>query len=211
MKLAVVANDKLKAELLATGPQEEVEFTWLTSVGELMNHRDADGVINLLFENNAEEIKLLNEFLPKPVIINSILITLHEINLPFIRINGWSTFLKRETAEAASGNEENKIAAELIFTSLKRKAEWVPDITGFISPRVVAMIINEAYFALDEKVSTKKEIDTAMKLGTNYPYGPFEWAERIGLKNILALLNKLSLKEKRYQPAPLLIKEAAGN
>ena len=169
MKLAVVANDKLKAELLATGPQEEVEFTWLTSVGKLMNHRDADGVINLLFENNAEEIKLLNEFLPKPVIINSILITLHEINLPFIRINGWSTFLKRETAEAASGNEENKIAAELIFTSLKRKAEWVPDITGFISPRVVAMIINEAYFALDEKVSTKKEIDTAMKLGTNYP------------------------------------------
>ncbi len=45
----------------------------------------------------------------------------------------------------------------------------------------MAMIINEAWHALAEEVSTKNEIDTAMKLGTNYPYGPFEWAEKIGL------------------------------
>ena len=49
-----------------------------------------------------------------------------------------------------------------------------PDIPGFISARVVSMIINEAYFALEEEVSSKEEIDTAMKLGTNYPYGPFD-------------------------------------
>ena len=42
------------------------------------------------------------------------------------------------------------------------------------------MIINEAFLALQEGVSTKEEINTAMKLGTNYPLGPFEWVEKIG-------------------------------
>ena len=70
------------------------------------------------------------------------------------------------------------------------------------------MIINEAYFALEEGVSTKEEIDTAMKLGTNYPYGPFEWAKKIGLKNIFQLLDKLHKTNLRYEPAALLKKEA---
>jgi 3-hydroxybutyryl-CoA dehydrogenase len=47
-----------------------------------------------------------------------------------------------------------------------------------------------------------------MKLGTNYPYGPFEWSKKIGLKNIAALLSELSLTENRYLPAGLLLKEA---
>ncbi len=206
MKLAVVANDLLKVELLSVAPKAGVDFVWLNVVTEL--NEDADGVIDLLFENKEEEIKRLKEFLPKPVIINSVVHTLAEINQPFIRINGWPTFLKREITEAACTTDENKTACEKIFSALGRKTEWVPDTAGFISPRVVAMIINEAWFALDENVSTKEEIDIAMKLGTNYPYGPFEWAEKIGLKNILGLLNKLSSTEKRYLPAPLLIKEA---
>jgi 3-hydroxybutyryl-CoA dehydrogenase len=65
---------------------------------------------------------------------------------------------------------------------------------------VVSMIINEAFIALGENVSTREEIDTAMKLGTNYPYGPFEWAELIGVENIISLLNKLSEKDNHYQP-----------
>jgi 3-hydroxybutyryl-CoA dehydrogenase len=84
----------------------------------------------------------------------------------------------------------------------------LPDEPGFITPRVISMIINEAYFALEEGVSTKEEINTAMKLGTAYPYGPFEWAERIGVRNILVLLNRLSKEKSQYKPAPLLVEEA---
>jgi 3-hydroxybutyryl-CoA dehydrogenase len=79
-------------------------------------------------------------------------------------------------------------------------------VPGFITARVIAMIINEAWFALEEGVSTKEEIDTAMKLGTNYPYGPFEWGKEIGLKNIHALLDKLSKLNPRYSPAELMTK-----
>jgi len=47
-----------------------------------------------------------------------------------------------------------------------------------------------------------------MKLGTNYPYGPFEWSNKIGLQKIYSLLKKLNEKERRYDIAPLLIEEA---
>jgi 3-hydroxybutyryl-CoA dehydrogenase len=76
-----------------------------------------------------------------------------------------------------------------------------------IAARVISMIINEAYFALGDKISTKEQIDIAMKLGTNYPYGPFEWSEKIGLQKIYALLKKLREKERRYDIAPLLDEE----
>ena len=68
------------------------------------------------------------------------------------------------------------------------------------------MIINEAFYALEEKISTMEEIDMAMKLGTNYPSGPFEWAEKIGIRRIYLLLEKLALKEARYTPSPALKK-----
>jgi 3-hydroxybutyryl-CoA dehydrogenase len=57
-------------------------------------------------------------------------------------------------------------------------------------------------------VSGKAEIDTAMRLGTNYPKGPFEWCEQIGIKNVFVLLTKLCETNKRYIPAPQLIYES---
>ena len=88
---------------------------------------------------------------------------------------------------------------------------WIvcPDIPGFISAGVIAMIINEAYFALQEEVSSKADIDTAMKLGTNYPYGPFEWSEIIGIKNVYTLLCNMSKLDKKYVPAPNLALQSA--
>ena len=144
----------------------------------------------------------------RPVFVNSMNRTVAEIGLPVIRINAWPGFLKRNIAEVCCNPDTVKNEAERILNLLNRKAEWVPDVKGFISARVVSMIINEAYFTLEENVSTIQEIDIAMKLGTNYPHGPFEWGKQIGLKNIAGLLTELSLSEKRYQPSELLLKEA---
>ncbi|HVU85305.1 MAG TPA: 3-hydroxyacyl-CoA dehydrogenase family protein, partial [Puia sp.] len=95
---------------------------------------------------------------------------------------------------------------EALYQQLDLSYRIVPDIAGMISGRILAMIINEAYHTLQEDVSTKEEIDTAMKLGTNYPFGPFEWSERIGLKNIYDLLNKLGSADERYRPADAMKK-----
>ena len=71
-------------------------------------------------------------------------------------------------------------------------------------------IINEAYFTWEEKVSTKDEIDTAMKLGTNYPLGPFEWSERIGPGQVARLLWSLSKTGPEYTPSAALMRAADG-
>ena len=76
----------------------------------------------------------------------------------------------------------------------------VKDEPGLISAKVISAIVNEAFFALKEKVSTKDEIDIAMKLATNYPFGPFEWAEKIGYQKIYDLLSKLSETDLKYKP-----------
>ncbi len=209
MRLVILTNEQLKEEFLSNGISNDCKIDWINSPGELLSHSDAAAVIDLLLEDNGYDVSHLNDHLTKPIFVNSMNKTIVEIGLPVIRLNAWPGFLKRNIAEVSSNDEINKNEVEKILSLLNRKTEWVPDIKGFISPRIVSMIINEAYFTLEENVSTKEEIDIAMKLGTNYPYGPFEWSKKIGLKNVAALLTELSLTEKRYEPAPLLLKEAS--
>jgi 3-hydroxybutyryl-CoA dehydrogenase len=146
----------------------------------------------------------------KTVFINSVIDTLASLNTPpnVVRINGWHGFLQKNVWEIAGTVDENSKA---ICTALSKKISQVKDEPGMVAAKIIAMIINEAYIALAEEVSTKSEIDTAMKLGTNYPYGPFEWAEKIGIKNIYLLLQKLSLTDKRCLPAVELAKAATPN
>lgn len=210
MKIAVLANTILKEELLSQGIKTGTELLLANEISELIDYKNADAYLDLLFENEVSRIQQLKKIQTAVVLVNSVITTTSEFPDHFVRFNGWPTFLKRSVVETSCKNESLKIKAEEIFSCFNKKIEWVPDIPGFLTTRVIAMIINEAYFALDEKVSTKEEIDLAMKLGTNYPYGPFEWSNKIGLKNVYTLLSGLSQSDSRYEPAALLKKESAG-
>lgn len=142
-----------------------------------------------------------------PVFIHSLETTLAEKKFPenYSRINAWPGFLSRQVWEVATHHPKRD--AEII-ASLGKKMQLVADDIGMISARIIGMIVNEAYFAFGEGISSKAEIDTAMKLGTNYPYGPFEWSKLIGLNYIASLLDLLSKNEKRYIPSASLRKEA---
>lgn len=76
---------------------------------------------------------------------------------------------------------------------------------GFIFPRTIAQIINEAHFALSERVASREDIDRAMKYGVNYPKGPFEWAQgrEVVVRTLLEELYEKT-KDPRYIPSPLL-------
>lgn len=209
MQLVVHCTEALKEELVSNGMQEGVQPVWAFEKVDLLNYRDADVILDLLFENEQNNMELLQQ-LKGLKIISSVSHTLRETDDSFVRINGWPTFLKAQVVEASAGHEDLKKLAEMVFVRFNKTLEWLPDEPGFVAPLVVSMIINEAHFAVAEGVSTPAEIDTAMKLGTAYPYGPFEWGEKIGLKNITGLLNKLSALENRYAPAPLLQQRAAA-
>lgn len=195
MKIAILANEDLKAELLSNSKANDDIF-WITSISQLHQSGHIDVVIDLLFDN--DHIPSLKNLLPELVIINSVVQTLSETDSSFVRINGWPTFLRSNSIEASASNEQQKKKAEKAFALFNKTLEWLPDAPGFITPRVISMIINEAFISLSEGVSTKEEIDTAMKLGTNYPYGPFEWSEKIGVQKIQDLLEKLKHVKSRY-------------
>jgi 3-hydroxybutyryl-CoA dehydrogenase len=163
---------------------------------------------DLLFDGTEIRVSQLRAH-KGPVWVNDVAGTLPAGN-NFVRFNGWSGFEKSSRIEVA-GNEAIRAEAEGFATALGKELEWLPDAPGFVTPRVIASIINEAYHALSEGVSTREDINTAMKLGTNYPHGPFEWASIIGLKNIRQLLLALERVNQRYTPNSLLLQEAEVN
>lgn len=73
---------------------------------------------------------------------------------------------------------------------IEEQIEWeaVRDQVGMVRPRVLSMVINEAYQMWQEGAATREAIDNAMTYGTNYPYGPFAWSERIGVDRIYRTL-----------------------
>ena len=196
MQVVILTDAGLQDELLANSNEMAGNIIWIDTVLQFQDHLDADVWIDLLFDK--AHISVLKDFLPKTIIINSVVDTLGETDPSFIRINAWPTFLRSGIIEAAALHPEKKQPSETIFSLFNKKIQWLPDVAGFITPRVVSMIINEAFISLNEGVSTENEIDIAMKLGTNYPYGPFEWAHKIGVDKIKSLLKKLSIHHERY-------------
>jgi 3-hydroxyacyl-CoA dehydrogenase len=199
MTVAILADELLKQEWNAKKIPEQVEVVWADSIRSLLII-DADVYIDLLFEMDAARTSQLKKLLPKPVIVNSVAYTTKAIGADFIRINAWPTLLQRGITELAAPEGYDTSLIEPVFDT----CQFVPDIPGMITARVIAMIVNEAYYTLGAEVSSKEEIDIAMKLGTNYPYGPFEWSSRIGLKRIYELLKALSYTDARYAIAPAL-------
>jgi 3-hydroxybutyryl-CoA dehydrogenase len=98
-------------------------------------------------------------------------------------------------------------AAGRHFAALGKHVECVlAEAPGLVLGRILCQIVNEAHFAVQEGVGTPEDVDTAMRLGFNWPRGPFEWAEAIGRARVVGCLDALraELGEERYRVAPPL-------
>lgn len=111
-----------------------------------------------------------------------------------------------EVAPTVFSPKETLEVVNRFFHSIGKETAIVQDRVGMVLPRILCQIINEASFAIQEDVASAQDIDTAMRLGVNYPHGPVEWADRIGLRQVYAVLAALEndLKEDRYRVSPLL-------
>ncbi len=204
--------DELKGKLA------NVDIDW-TTLDALENCEPAslsyfDWVIctNILYKQH--ELELIANETQVHFMLNSVVTPLYQLfgksvlSLPHVMgCNLLATFIQRPIWEAAFYHSD--IVSD-IENQLNINIEKVEDRAGMVAPRIVGMIINEAYFTLQEGTATKPDIDQAMKLGTNYPHGPFEWSIKIGLDNVVAVLEatRAETQDERYKICPLLKKEA---
>jgi 3-hydroxybutyryl-CoA dehydrogenase len=107
---------------------------------------------------------------------------------------------------AADPEAESSRAVQSFFESLGWLTAWVGDAPGLVLGRLVAQLVNEAFFAVAEGAGGARDIDDGMLLGLNHPLGPLDWGDRMGLRHVLAILDALraELGEERYRAAPLL-------
>ncbi|KAB7706582.1 3-hydroxyacyl-CoA dehydrogenase [Bacillus aerolatus] len=115
---------------------------------------------------------------------------------------------KMPLVEIIRGLETSDETAEIIrevAIKMGKETVVINEFPGFVTSRISALVGNEAFYMLQEGLGTPEEIDKAIKLGLNYPMGPFELVDLVGLD---ARLNNLKyLHEKlgeKYRPAPLL-------
>jgi len=118
------------------------------------------------------------------------------------------SYLQRSMVEAGDlGKKSGRGFYDYAGGGDKRKDGEEPE--GDVALRVISCIVNEAFLALSEGVATAEDIDRAMKLGANYPKGPFEWADEIGPDRILQTLDSLrTTRGDAYLAAPLLRRRA---
>jgi 3-hydroxybutyryl-CoA dehydrogenase len=149
-----------------------------------------------------------------PVFLNSVKTTLKSIvsdlapqNVSFFGFNGLPTFLSRPVIEISNPFQHDPA---VISWALDGGFEIVADKAGMVTARVVCMIINEGFCAIEDGTAQPADIDMAMKLGTNYPFGPIEWGRKIGLKNVCDVLSSLyrETSDERYLVCDLLREEA---
>ena len=106
----------------------------------------------------------------------------------------------------ASSDESYEVVKGLAL-AMGKTPITVTDSPCFVTSRLIQTLMNEAIFCLHEGVSTREEIDAAMKLGMNHPMGPLELADFIGLDVVLAMQQSLynGFQEPKYRPCPLLM------
>jgi 3-hydroxybutyryl-CoA dehydrogenase len=181
-------------------------------------HEHYDVFLDLDFDDNSYRLQDYLTNTHTTFILGAVKCTLESaavgLNIPQdwkgIGINALPTFLERNTLECTN-------PYQLAGTSLKELADLLgyPNIevvgsrVGLITPRVICMIINEAYYTVQEGTANRKDINQAMRLGTNYPKGPFEWCDAMGLQNVYEVLEAMynDTKDERYKICSLLKQE----
>ena len=177
----------------------------------------SDLIFDFIVDEYPLEIELYKDKTNTVVFVNSAKISLaelsnfaeHSIKAQIFGFNGLPTFLNRTFLEISVLEPAHENRLKEICDQLQTEYLLVDDRIGMVTPRVVCMVINEAYYTVQEGTASREDVDKAMKLGTNYPYGPFEWCRLIGIKHVYELLEALyeDTHDDRYKICALMKKE----
>jgi 3-hydroxybutyryl-CoA dehydrogenase len=107
-------------------------------------------------------------------------------------------------APSVQSGDDWVLRAGQCLRALGFNPQHVADTPGLLVARTIAMLINEAMDAVQQGVCTAEGADAAMKLGVNYPAGPFEWLARWDARSVMKILNALdhTYRGERYRISP---------
>lgn len=181
---------------------------------KLADIQSYDVIFDLDFDDNPEELPNYYEIEDCLIVAGSVKLQLEEIlaevgGLPdctIIGMNTLPTLINRSLVECCAMHSDDEQKAKTIFDKLGLNSRFVASRVGLVTPRIVCMIINEAFYTVQEGTATKTDIDLGMKLGTAYPKGPFEWCSEIGIEHVYETLEALyeDTKDERYKICSLL-------
>jgi 3-hydroxybutyryl-CoA dehydrogenase len=105
-----------------------------------------------------------------------------------------------------TSDQTAKAAMEFCKALNKAPVEIKVDCPGFLTNRTMCALLNEVYYCLYQGVASKEDIDLAFKSGFNWPMGPLELSDFIGLDTMLHILDDLNKRcgGDKYIPCPLL-------
>jgi 3-hydroxybutyryl-CoA dehydrogenase len=104
-----------------------------------------------------------------------------------------------------TSEETLKVSLDFV-QSLGKETVAVKDSPGFVTNRIITLVMNEAAKLLEENLASIEDIDKIEKLSHNWPMGPFELADMVGIDVLVDLLEGIYQQTgwERYKPAPLL-------
>lgn len=120
----------------------------------------------------------------------------------------WDRRLVLMTSPITTPQHRDNVHA--LLAANETKVSVIADSPGFVSQRIIAMIVNIACEIAQRGISRPAEIDPAIRLGLGYPNGPLELGDRIGAGKIMAILERIqaSTGDPRYRASQWLRRRA---
>lgn len=214
MKILIIGEEIRYRELHARlAPLSDVEIEF-SDGDEEEDFGDYDVIFDLNLDDDPSNLSIYASLKDVPVFVNAVKLTLNEmvyatgskIRCQLFGINALPTFLSQSIWEVSLYRKFHTPELTALLKKFNLGFLSVEDRIGLVKPRIIFMIINEACYTLQEGTASIEDIDTSMKLGTNYPFGPFEWCDKIGITSVFESLVSLyeDTKDERYKICPLL-------
>ena len=213
MQVLVLSSPEIATEFQQKFPSSD-NAVFINNYNELEKHLPQTNVVfDFLLQDEPARLSHYADKKDLVVFCNSVKIQLaalakndQELACELVGFNGLPSMINRQYLEVSLLHAHSVTKLEEICKTLGTEYLVVEDRVGLVTPRIICMIINEACYTLQEGTATVRDIDLGMKLGTNYPHGPFEWAAKIGTRNVYETLQAVyeDTKDERYKICPLL-------